>query len=59
MMLRRSRPALLAASILALSPMLATPAAAQWTVFDPTNYSQNVLTAARERRIIMTASPGW
>lgn len=25
----------------------ATPAAAQWTVFDPTNYSQNVLTAAR------------
>lgn len=25
----------------------ATPAAAQWTVFDPSNYSQNVLTAAR------------
>lgn len=24
-----------------------TPAAAQWTVFDPTNYSQNLLTAAR------------
>ncbi|WP_331171953.1 DUF4141 domain-containing protein, partial [Rhodopseudomonas sp.] len=43
---------MLAASILAvpaaLSPMLATPAAAQWTVFDPTNYAQNVLTAARE-----------
>lgn len=29
----------------ALAPV--TPAAAQWTVFDPTNYSQNVLTAAR------------
>ena len=27
--------------------MLATPAQAQWTVFDPTNYVQNVLTAAR------------
>ena len=25
----------------------ATPAEAQWTVFDPSNYSQNVLTAAR------------
>jgi P-type conjugative transfer protein TrbJ len=24
-----------------------TPARAQWTVFDPTNYSQNILTAAR------------
>lgn len=24
------------------------PASAQWTVFDPTNFSQNVLTAARE-----------
>jgi P-type conjugative transfer protein TrbJ len=52
MMTRRSRATLLAASLLAvpvaLSPMLATPAAAQWTVFDPTNYVQNVLTAARE-----------
>jgi P-type conjugative transfer protein TrbJ len=52
MIFRRSRTALLAASILAtpiaLSSMLATPAAAQWTVFDPTNYAQNVLTAARE-----------
>ena len=26
----------------------AEPASAQWTVFDPTNYSANVLTAARE-----------
>lgn len=48
MMFRRSRAALLAASILALSPMLTTPAAAQWIVYDPTNYAQNVLTAARE-----------
>ena len=31
----------------ALSPILTQPAAAQWTVFDPSNYSQNVLTAAR------------
>ncbi len=27
--------------------MLATPAHAQWVVFDPSNYAQNVLTAAR------------
>jgi type IV secretion system protein TrbJ len=27
--------------------VLATPAHAQWTVFDPANYSQNTLTAAR------------
>lgn len=51
MILRRSRVVLVAASILsmplALSPMLATPAAAQWTVFDPSNYAQNVLQAAR------------
>jgi len=31
----------------ALSPMLASPAHAQWIVYDPTNYVQNVLTAAR------------
>ncbi|MEH3036026.1 MAG: P-type conjugative transfer protein TrbJ [Sphingomonas adhaesiva] len=49
MTLRRSRAALVAATILSvpLSPMLATPAAAQWTVFDPSNYAQNVLQAAR------------
>ena len=50
MMTRRSR-ALFAASILSLpivaSPVLAPPAAAQWIVYDPTNYVQNVLTAAR------------
>lgn len=48
---RRLRAALLAASILALpaalSPLLVRPAAAQWIVYDPTNYVQNVLTAAR------------
>ena len=32
---------------LALSPVLSTPAAAQWIVYDPTNYSQNLLSAAR------------
>lgn len=48
---RRSRAALLAASILsvpmAISPVLVAPAAAQWIVYDPTNYVQNVLSAAR------------
>ena len=47
----RSRALSLAAFILAMplaaSPMLTTPAAAQWIVYDPTNYAQNVLTAAR------------
>jgi len=51
MTVRRSRAALLAASILslpvALSPVFVQPAAAQWVVYDPTNYVQNVLTAAR------------
>lgn len=44
---RRAAVALLALSV-AVTPILATPALAQWTVFDPTNYTQNVLTAARE-----------
>ncbi|MDQ0504200.1 P-type conjugative transfer protein TrbJ [Xanthobacter agilis] len=47
----RSRAAFVAASILsmplALAPIVTTPAAAQWIVYDPTNYAQNVLTAAR------------
>lgn len=51
MKLRRSRAASLAASLLsvplALSPIITTPAQAQWVVFDPSNYAQNVLTAAR------------
>ena len=37
------------ASAVALSlAVAATPISAQWIVFDPTNFSQNVLTAARE-----------
>lgn len=44
---RRFALALLAAPM-ALAPMLASPAHAQWIVFDPDNYAQNVLTAARE-----------
>lgn len=32
---------------LAVTDMLAAPAHAQWVVFDPSNYAQNVLTAAR------------
>ena len=51
MTIRRSRAAFLAASILSLpivvSPVFAPPAAAQWIVYDPTNYVQNVLSAAR------------
>jgi len=51
MTLRRTRAARLAAALLiapvAVAPMLATPAQAQWVVFDPSNYAQNVLTAAR------------
>jgi len=51
MIIRRSRAALLAATILALpvavSPLLVQPAAAAWIVYDPTNYAQNVLQAAR------------
>jgi P-type conjugative transfer protein TrbJ len=51
MIVRCSRAALLAASILvvpvALSAILATPAAAQWIVYDPTNYAQNLLSATR------------
>ena len=51
MTIRRSRAAFLAASILsfsiAVSPVFAPPAAAQWIVYDPTNYVQNVLSAAR------------
>lgn len=47
----RSRAARFAAALLAapiaLSPLLVQPATAQWIVYDPTNYAQNVLTAAR------------
>ena len=48
---RHSRAALLAASILTVSGLasivLAPPASAAWIVYDPTNYSQNPLSAAR------------
>ena len=51
MKLRRSLGSRLAATLLlapiAAAPMLAPPAHAQWIVYDPTNYAQNVLTAAR------------
>ena len=42
------RAALLGAALLALPlPVAVTPAQAQWTVFDPWNYAQNILSAAR------------
>lgn len=53
MITRRTRAVLMVASLLAiplgLSPMLSAPAHAQFgrIVYDPTNYAQNVLTAAR------------
>jgi P-type conjugative transfer protein TrbJ len=51
MMTRRTRAALLAASILSVPftfpPAFIQPATAQVVVFDPSNYAQNVLTAAR------------
>ncbi|ODT81430.1 MAG: P-type conjugative transfer protein TrbJ [Pelagibacterium sp. SCN 64-44] len=51
MKIRRTRAALVAASLFSLpvafSPVLVSPAAAQWIVYDPTNYVQNVLSAAR------------
>ncbi|UEM16743.1 P-type conjugative transfer protein TrbJ [Bradyrhizobium barranii subsp. barranii] len=39
---------LVAASAVALSLAAVSPLSAQWIVFDPNNYAQNVLTAARE-----------
>jgi P-type conjugative transfer protein TrbJ len=40
---------LAAASAIVLTLAIsAPPASAQWIVYDPTNFSQNVLTAARE-----------
>jgi len=43
---RRLMLAALAAAVGSVG-FLAAPASAQWTVFDPSNYAQNVLTAAR------------
>ncbi len=44
MILRRSLLAIVMESVV----VLPSPVSAQWSVFDPTNYSANVLTAARE-----------
>ncbi|MET4236143.1 P-type conjugative transfer protein TrbJ [Bradyrhizobium sp. LA6.10] len=52
MIVRKTRHGLMVASALSLtlsiSPFLTVPVSAQWIVYDPTNFSQNVLTAARE-----------
>jgi P-type conjugative transfer protein TrbJ len=45
---RRFRAALAGAAATLTLALIAVPARAQWVVFDPTNYAQNVLTAARE-----------
>lgn len=50
MKLRVPRAALAAAIFampISLSPMLVAPASAQWIVYDPTNYAQNLLSATR------------
>ena len=61
MKLRRSLAMRFAAALLAapaaLSPILATPAQA-FIVFDPSNYSQNVLTAARSLTFRAAVSSG-
>jgi P-type conjugative transfer protein TrbJ len=48
MMCRRFRAALLAGAAALMIAAAGKPARAQWIVFDPTNYAQNVMTAARE-----------
>jgi P-type conjugative transfer protein TrbJ len=49
MTIRRFRAAIAAgAAILTIAAASGPPAHAQWIVFDPNNFSQNVLTAARE-----------
>ncbi len=47
-MTRRGDAKLRAVVAVLVAAALARPADAQWIVFDPTNFSQNVLTAARE-----------
>ncbi len=45
---RPLRAALLGAALIGVPlPVAVTPAQAQWTVFDPWNYAQNILSAAR------------
>jgi len=46
--MRRFRAGLIAGAAPILMVAAGAPASAQWIVFDPTNYVQNVLTAARE-----------
>jgi len=46
----RTRAVMIAAVLaapLSASPLLTTPASAQWIVYDPTNYAQNLLSATR------------
>jgi len=45
---RRIRPVLGAGAAILMLATADAPAFAQWIVFDPTNYSQNILTATRE-----------
>lgn len=50
MKLRVPRAALIAALLavpVSVSPILTAPASAQWIVYDPTNYAQNLLSAIR------------
>lgn len=46
--MRRSKTIVTASLLLLAMAQSPRPAAAQWIVFDPNNYAQNVLTAARE-----------
>src|SRR5579883_2150329 len=49
MIRHRLRTLLIAgAAVLTIATVASGPARAQWIVFDPTNYAQNILTAARE-----------
>ncbi|MEO0995302.1 MAG: P-type conjugative transfer protein TrbJ, partial [Pseudomonadota bacterium] len=44
---RRFAAALIAAPVVAVPMVLPQPASAAWIVYDPSNYAQNLLTAAR------------
>ena len=48
MITRRLRAGLIASVAALCMAAVSVPAQAQWIVFDPTNYAQNVLTATRE-----------
>jgi P-type conjugative transfer protein TrbJ len=48
MIMRRLRVGLIAGVAALSMAAVSVPAHAQWIVFDPTNYAQNILTAARE-----------